>query len=69
MSAVTHVWSQIWPNLLASAITFATGSIWHLALIRRTMRHHENVLKQHLTAHRRSLTLTDLEDESDSQRD
>lgn len=69
MNGLAHVWSAIWPNLLASAITFAAGSIWHLVLVRRTLRQHQNALNQRLTAHERALNLTDLEDESDRQRD
>lgn len=69
MTGLAHVWTQVWPNLLSSVITFAVGSIWHLVLVRRTLKQHQNVIEQHLTAHRRALKLTDLEDENDDQRD
>lgn len=69
MTGLAHVWAQVWPNLLSSVITFGVGSAWHLVLVRRTLRQHQNVIEQRLTAQQRVLGLTDLEDESDRQRD
>jgi hypothetical protein len=69
VTGLAHVWAQVWPNLLSSVITFAVGSVWHLVLVRRTLRHHQNVIEQRLTAQQRALGLTDLEDENDGQRD
>ena len=64
MNDVIHVWHAVWPNLLSSAITFAVASVWHLGLVRRTLRHHEDVLKQHLAAHRPTPTPTVPEEEA-----
>ena len=63
MTGLHHVWTAIWPNLLASAITFAAGSIWHLALVKRITHRHEQAIRAHLTAHRRALHIEDLEEE------
>lgn len=68
MNWILHTWSLVWPNLVASLIAFTTGSAWHLVLVRRALRHHQDTIDRRLTAHERALNLTDQEDKSDRQR-
>lgn len=63
------IWTAVWPNLLASAITFTAASVWHLTLVRRIIQQHEESIKHHLDAHRRALNLHAVEDAHDRQRD
>lgn len=69
MTGILHVWSAVWPNLLASLITFVAASVWHLALVRRVVRRHEESIKHHLDVHRRALDLHAVEEDHDRQRD
>lgn len=68
MKDILHIWTAIWPNLLASTITFISASVWHLYLVRRTLRRHEQAMKNHLDAHQKALNLHPVKEEHDCQR-